>query len=258
MSVSTYLRQRASAAVLSTSEKASIATSIATLKIRLNAYFGADLSEHFTFGSYTRDTILPRAMDRASDIDYMVVWKAGGYQPQTYLDRLKKFVEYYYSRSEISQSNPTIRLELNHIMFELVPALRSASGYGYQIPSGTQAWQSTDPNDFNSTLAAKNASERYLLKPAIRLAKYWNAKNGYVYDSYLFERLIVGFVFWNCSSERDYLFTIFDKLSVPTGTLWQKNAVERAKRIVAEVRSLEASGYPATAEVEVKKLVPDS
>jgi hypothetical protein len=63
-------------------------------------------------------------MDEKSDIDYMVVFSDRDYQPQTYLDRLRRFTEYYYQKSEIKQSHPTIQLELNHIRFELVPAVK--------------------------------------------------------------------------------------------------------------------------------------
>ncbi len=89
MSVITYLDKRASDAVLSSGEQSSINTSINTLKSRLTTYFGSGLSDQFRFGSSTRGTILPRAMDEHSDIDYMVVFAEGGYSPQTYLDRLK-------------------------------------------------------------------------------------------------------------------------------------------------------------------------
>jgi hypothetical protein len=46
-------------------------------------------------------------MDYHSDIDYMVVLKEDGSVPQTYLDRIKRFAERYYNRSEIKQSNPS-------------------------------------------------------------------------------------------------------------------------------------------------------
>lgn len=134
MSVNTHLTDLASNLVLSDSEKSSISASITTLESRLDAYFGSNITERFQFGSNTRGTILPRKADSNSDIDYMVVFDTsdGQKKPQAYLDRLKKFSETKYSTSEISQSNPTIVLSLNHTKFELVPALNN---YGYQIPS---------------------------------------------------------------------------------------------------------------------------
>lgn len=254
MSVLSHLTTRSSAAVLSQAEKNSIGTSITTLKSRLDAYFGTNVSSHFLFGSYTRDTILPRSMDQFSDIDYMVVFAEGGYKPQTYLDRLKRFVENKYATSEISQENPTIVLELNHIRFELVPALKS--GWAYKIPNGPNEWQDTNPNDVNKALTDANQKANYCLKPVIRLAKYWNANSGYVFDSYGFEKWIVGQWFIMCNNQRDYLLDVFDKLGVPTDTAWRKERVERAKAIVKQVRALEGQGNQAAAETEIKKLIP--
>jgi predicted nucleotidyltransferase len=109
MSVLSYLQKRASDAVLSSAETGSIATSIATLQKRLDAWFRDSVTERFQFGSSTRGTILPRKMDALSDIDYMVVFADGGYTPQTYLDRLKRFAEAYYSSSEILQAGDPLR-----------------------------------------------------------------------------------------------------------------------------------------------------
>jgi hypothetical protein len=212
MSVLSYLQKRASDGVLSGDEKTSINTSIATLKARLGYHFPTGLKEHFRFGSSTRDTILPRSMDEHSDIDYMIVFSEGGYTPQTYLDRLRRFVDTYYSTSEVKQSSPTIVLQLNHIKFDLVPALAEAWS-GYQIPNGSGSWQSTNPNDFNQSLEAANKANLYLIKPTIRLAKFWNAQNGYVYDSYLFEKWIMNQSYSGDYNQSGYLFKVFDSLS---------------------------------------------
>jgi len=256
MSVLSYLQKRASDAVLSTAETTSIATSIATLQKRLDSWFADEVTEHFQFGSSTRGTILPRKMDGLSDIDYMVVFADGGYTPQTYLDRLKRFAEAYYSSSEIRQSSPTIKLELNHIMFELVPATKNVFG-GYSIPNGGGGWQSTNPNDFNASLTQKNNACGYLIKPTIRLAKFWNASAGYVFESYTFEKTMVEKYYFLCSNQKDYLFAVFDGLSATTGVQWRNSQITRAKDIVAKVRDFERQDMPYSAEVEVKKLIPE-
>jgi Second Messenger Oligonucleotide or Dinucleotide Synthetase domain len=256
MTVNTYLANRASNAVLSVGEQDSINRSIATLQSRLNSYFGTNLTGHFRFGSSTRGTILPRRMDADSDIDYMVVFAEGGYTPQTYLNRLKKFVDTYYASSEVKQSSPTIVLELNHIKFDLVPALTNVWG-GYKIPDGPNEWRTTNPNDFNASLTAKNTSNHSLIKPTIRLMKFWNACSGGIFDSYGLEKWIVDQSYIFISLQRDYLFSTFDKLPTPTDTQWRKDKVERAKKIVSDTRGLESGGYPASAEMEIKKLIPE-
>ena len=255
MSVITYLQGRASAAVLSSTEESSITTSISTLKSRLSSHFGTGVSEQFRFGSSTRGTILPRSLDEHSDIDYMVVFPDSGYTPQTYLDRLKRFAELYYSSSDIQQSSPSVVLQLNHIKFDLVPALKQPF-WAYKIPKGPGGWQDTNPNDFNATLTAKNTAELYMIKPAIRLAKFWNASNGYIYDSYLLEKYVVDLTYYGVVNLRDYLFTIFDHLSLSYDQpQWRKDKLARAKETIAKVRQLERDDMPHSAEAEIKKLI---
>lgn len=257
MSVITYLQRRASAAVLSGDEETSINTSISTIKTRLTSHFGSGLSDQFRFGSSTRGTILPRSMDEHSDIDYMVVFSEGGYTPQTYLDRLKRFAETYYASSDIKQSSPSVVLQLNHIKFDLVPALKQKYS-GYRIPNGPSAWQDTNPNDFNATLIAKNTAELSMIKPTIRLVKYWNAYNDYIFDSYGLEKFIVGLSFFGVSNLREYVFTVFDNFTLSYDQpQWRKDKLARAKEIVAEVRKLERDEMPVTAEIAVKKLIPE-
>jgi len=255
MSVISYLDARASGAVLPADEQSSINTSIATIKSRLNSYFGTALSEHLRFGSSTRGTILPRRMDQHSDIDYMVVFAQGGATPQTYLDRLRRFAERHYSTSDIKQSSPSLLLQLNHIKFDLVPLW----GTTYQIPDGPSTWQSTSPNDFNGQLESLNQQELYKIKPMIRLLKYWSAEAGYVFDAYALEKFVLGLSYSVATNIRDYLFTAIDNLYLGSEQAqWRKDKLTRAKDIVAEVRSLERDGYPNLAEAEVKKLIPEA
>jgi hypothetical protein len=261
MSVLSYLNKRAGEAVLSQEETKSINTSISTLQARLDGYFtraGDGLSKHFRFGSSTRATILPRSIDSHSDIDYMIVFEKSGFVPQTYLDRLKKFAEGRYASSDIKQSSPTVVLELNHIKFDLVPAL-AEFGSSYKIPDGSQKWRSTNPNDFNMALEQANKDNAYLLKPTIRLAKIWNAQNGYVFDSYLFEKWIKDrmqpslFI----TNQTQYLFKVFDGLTGNTDAQWRNDKIKYAKELVEEVRDWEKNGMAENAERTIKRLIKE-
>ena len=257
MSVLSYLEKRASEAVLSDIEKAGITTSITTLSSRLDSYFTrADdgLKTKFRFGSSVRLTNLPRILDAHSDIDYMIVFEKGGFKPQTYLDRLKRFAEERYSSSDIKQSSPTVVLELNHIKFDLVPALFQW-GTTYTIPSGANEWQYTDPSDFNASLDLKNGSELYKIKPTIRLAKIWNAANDYVFDSFQFEKWIKDLSFSSCINQKQYLYQVFKLLVANTGVQWRNDRINRAKEIIANTEKYELDEMPYTAEKEIKKLI---
>lgn len=259
MTVSTHLTTLASSLVLSDDEKVSISRSITTLSSRLDAYLGSNITEHFQFGSNTRGTILPRKADSNSDIDYMVVFdtSSGQKKPQTYLDRLKKFAETKYSTSEISQSSPTIVLSLNHIKFELVPAINS---YGYQIPSPALSWSewtSTDPSGANQAIQDKNKAENYQIKPLVRLIKYWNATQGHLFTSFSLEQYIVGKYFWSCTTLRDYFYAFWNDFDCSSESAqYVKDKVARAKKYATQAKQYEDDGMPVLAESEIKKIVP--
>ena len=101
MSVNSYLADLSSTLVLSQDEQNKISTSIANLNSKLKSYFQKEISEQFKFGSMIRGTILPRKADEGSDVDYMIVFGSSTekLKPQTYLNKLKTFVEKSYSSS---------------------------------------------------------------------------------------------------------------------------------------------------------------
>ncbi|MEW8333833.1 MAG: nucleotidyltransferase [Candidatus Thiodiazotropha sp.] len=264
MSVNSYLTSLANAAIIRDQEQGSIRRSVATLQARLNHYFEADISQQVVFGSYSRGTILPRSMDANSDVDYMVVFTDNSSRPQTYLNRLRRFVGQYYSRSEISQSNPTIVLSLNHIRFELVPAINSWFS-SLQIPakaSEFQDWMDTDPNGFNQELVNANQTHSNLIKPLVRVMKYWNAKSRYPFESYSLEQDVVrhGFGFFGFLSSRqlqDYFYDYIEEMDAGLfAPKWKQDAVSRAQQIAADARSKERQGYTSAAESAIKRLLP--
>ncbi|PWB43126.1 MAG: nucleotidyltransferase [Rhodocyclales bacterium] len=255
MSVLSFLTDTASNAVLSSTEQSSITTSISTLQTRIGLHFASGvIKQHFRFGSSTRGTILSRSMDERSDIDYMIVFSENNGTPQTYLNRLKAFVEKYYSSSEIYQSSPTIVLELNHIKFDLVPATLTWLGE-LQIPNSSGGWMTTNPNDFNATLEAKNKEHKSLIKPTIRLFKYWNATAGFPFESFAMEKWVCGLSFFWLTNQKDYFFAVIDNLSTSMSySQWVNNEITRAKNIVTNVRQYDKDEKPVTAESEIKKL----
>lgn len=260
MSVQSYLENLANQLIIRDDEKLKINTSVSTIKSRIEAYFGNNISDHFAFGSYTRGTMLTRSADMHSDVDYMVIFKnPNNLKPQTLLNHLRLFAEAHYGRSEIKQSHPTMVLELRHIKFELVPAQVDWFG-NISIPSPSSSytdWMGTSPNAFNQKLTNKNSTHKNYIKPLVRLMKYWNCKNNYHLSSYNLENSITDQSFFWATNFKQYVYSAVDALSYN----WfspqdKKDRVDRAKRIVAETKRLEATGYPIAAEIEIKKLFP--
>ena len=256
MSVNTYLQGLGSSLVLSSSERSSISISVDTIKSRLTSYFGSSVTEKKLYGSYVRETILPRKADEKSDVDLMVVFSNPyGYQPQTFLNKLKEFAEYYYSRSEIYQSSPTIVLELNHIKFELTPAY---GNYGmYYIPKSSSEWMYTDPDGFYSKLTECNKNNSYKIKPIVRILKHWNIQKNYRdIASFELERKIAKelmYAYFSCTSYTDYLKYALEKIKYSTNY----TRVNKALDCIAEALRLEADGYPYSAESKIKEAFPE-
>ncbi len=257
MSVNSYLVNLASELVLSGDDLSGITRSISTLQTHIDSHFSKTVSLHFKFGSSTRGTMLPRKADSNSDIDYMIVFDNDDItlKPQTYLDRIRRFVEYYYTSSEIKQSSPVIVLELNHIKFDLVPAIGS-----FQIPSpGTyyNDWIDTFPNTFNTTLTNANTLNNNQIKPLARLVKYWNASRGHVFSSFSLEEHIVGLDYYGCSSLSSYFYSYWPYLDF-SGTPSQSNRekLTKAQETVARIKNLEIIGQGQDAEYELTKFLP--
>lgn len=264
MTINSYLTSLANHAIPRDDEKVSVQRSITALQTRLTNHFGPQIGQHFVFGSYSRGTILPRSMDPQSDVDYMVVFADTELQPQSYLDRLRRFTEIRYARSEVGQSRPTVVLELNHIRFELVPAVRNWLS-GLQIPgkgSGYQSWQDTDPIGFNQTLSSANQANGNLIKPLVRVMKYWNATAKYPYESYALEQHIAGqgYGFFGLLTSRqlaDCFFQAVDSLDAGwSAPQWKQEAVSRLKQIASLAQSQERSGNSIQAEATIRRLMP--
>ncbi len=288
MSVNGLLARIADAAIMRDDEKASVARSVETLKGRIKAHFAGQVADCFVFGSYSRGTNLTRAMDENSDVDVMVVFSDGSSQPQTYLDRLRRFAQACYSTSEIEQSSPTIVLSLNHIRFELVPAINNWGSLKIPAKASDLAnWQETDPHGFTEKLTAANKARNSLIKPLARVMKYWNARAGHPFESYALEKVVVeqdysnislarsflGDLFmpererayWNWTAPpvrspqlRDYFYAVVKDLTLGWwAAQWRKDAISRLQTAVSKAKEWDVSGrYDTSADDELKWVLP--
>lgn len=254
MSVLTHLQNTVSAIKIAEWERTSIDTSIRTLSTKLNNHFN-NLNSKFVFGSYDRRTILRRSKDPNSDVDYMVVFNDGSsYQPQTLMTRLRTFAEANYTRNEITQSSPTIVIELSSIKFELVPAYVSWGTYYIPAPASSYTnWISSNPSGMKTELDSKHSSNNYLIKDLVQLLKYWNVKNGKVYSSYEIERYVIDKWFFSCTNLKDYFYSAVEGLSSYGKSIYNTSKVTRLKGVVAQTKLYESNGMPSSAEIEIQK-----
>ncbi len=258
MSVNSYLNDLAQRAIVRDNEKNKIQVSIDTIFQRLQQFDENDefsitprnqIEKYFIFGSYKRKTIISRQFDENSDIDIIVIFgkKFEGFlsfeprnnypkKPRDYLDYLKEFAESKYPNSICKQSFPAVVLELNHIKFDLVPAIIDDFG-DYKIPNKQNwyqtkvlDWITTNPNDLDDALVNNQT-----LRRLVRVAKIWNAKQGYIYESYELEKWIVGQYFYGDLENHFYRFCELLPINYNLSQE-KKNQIQRLKDLVRKVQ----------------------
>ena len=193
-------------------ERVDIDKKVQNLKTNINSYFENGVSDILIFGSYKRDTILPRKFDESSDIDILVIFNQADkeFTPETYRNQLRRFADYKYSTTKVVKDHPSVVLEMSSIKFDLVPCriYKGFLNHTYQIPSKSETWMDTDPKGFNETLTAANNRYDSLVKPLIRLFKRWNAYNNYPYATFELEGYIADMNFSNDNYETGFLYAI--------------------------------------------------
>lgn len=197
-------------------EREHIDNSLNHLQVVLKNKLSNEIKNFLIFGSYTRNTILPRQYDSCSDVDLMVVFN-GTLSPETYRTKIRDVIESAYPNSISKKDFPAVKLELNHIQFDLVPAYYSEDWLGYShchIPDKKNSWQETTPNDINKPLQEKNQScGNNIIRNTIRLCKHWNANAERPFESYLMEKQIINLSYWNANDTYSRFYNVMKNIA---------------------------------------------
>ena len=236
MSVNGYLNDLAQRAIVRDNEKNKIQVSIKTILGKLDNHFSDEIEKISRYGSHKRSTNLSRKFDNNPDVDIMIIFKDNTKKPQTYLNYLKSFAESKYPKSLCRQSFPAVVLELNHIKFDLVPAIIDDFG-DYKIPNKqgwyqaqVSDWITTNPNDLNKALVNNQT-----LRRLVRVAKIWNAKQGNIYESYELEKWIVQQYFYGDLSLSEYFYRFCNLLPINYNLSQEnKNKIQRLKYLAVK------------------------
>ncbi|MEL7124295.1 MAG: nucleotidyltransferase domain-containing protein [Bacteroidota bacterium] len=217
ISINSHLRNLASELFISyrSVERSQINTSVETIISRLYSYFGDQVQNIELFGSYSRDTILPRKYDSRSDVDILIVFDTESYTERavsTYRNYLSNFANHWYSSSVSKKDFPTIVLELQRIKFDLVPAIEKYNFWGEAqlfIPDNSYGWMKTDPFSFSEELREANTTFNSIVKPIVRLLKYWNCSAAdYAFPSFILEQIIAEMDFSGDDLQSGFFYAI--------------------------------------------------
>jgi len=214
-------------------ERARIKSSLEQLEKVLKNKLG--IRTIIRFGSFTRNTILPRRYDKNSDIDLLLIFD-GNYTPETYRNRIIKVLNIAYPNSLSKKDFPAVKLELNHIKFDIVPSIVETNFLGtmkYYIPDKNNYWMITYPNDINQDLSDKNQSYGdNIIRQVIRLCKHWNANAGYPLSSYLMEKKIINLWYWGNENTYERFLKTLNSIA---------GHIPNVKRAINKIRDNEGS-----------------
>lgn len=195
-----YLENLGSQLVVDGKEKQQIRNEIRKLLMRFHSWEDYEkVKEIKLFGSYQRDTILPRSIDHDSDVDVMVIFKdAFRTSKETYYDLLLEFVRHNY-KEQILKDEPSIVLNLSGIKIELTPGVEKGASINLQIPTVNNQfldWTWTDPFDLIKAVDFYDRLHDGKLRPLIRLFKLWNVNTGHYYPSFKLEHYLSHLAFF--------------------------------------------------------------
>ena len=261
ISVNRYLTKLASEYLISygSSEKSKIDISVEALKKGIISSFGSNLLEVKTFGSYDRGTMLPRRIDSNSDVDIMIVFDHDKLNllPESYRQKLIRYADSSYLRSDTKLDFPTARIDLTHVTLDLVPAIKNNFRNTYQIPDRANQWMDTDPNGFTDSLESINSKNGSVVKPVIRLLKAWNSTNGYPFESFQLEKIIAGKLFWSNILEQDFFSAVENNLSLSNlDTQIAKNKLSVLKNAIGYVKTYLVRDDETSAKLWLDRVLP--
>lgn len=145
---------------------------------------GLRITGHYLSGSYARDTAI-RPLDDV-DVIFMIdpaKWPnslemliSGRPSPDAVLTSFASAIRYRYPVSSVYGQRRSVRLELNHLDIDVVPAINADNqGNTIWIPDrDADRWIKSSPKKHSENAANVNKNQNGLFKPIVKLLKYWN------------------------------------------------------------------------------------
>lgn len=154
-------------------------------EILATGQMGKRIVESYLSGSYPRDT----AIQPLEDVDVIFViapdeWLtnpfdrlfSGRPEPETVLKSFLNAIRYRYQDSSLRLQKKSVRLRLNHLDIDVVPAIERGKNDGsILIPDREKDdWIVTAPKKHSEIASVINQQQGGRFKPLVKLLKYWN------------------------------------------------------------------------------------
>lgn len=145
--------------------------------------FGSRILDSYLSGSYARDT----AISPIDDVDIVVVIDPEGWprrlwnghpDPDRILQSFARAIRYRYPLSKVYVQRRSVRLNLNHLDIDVVPAIEMAGSRNrVEIPDAdSDRWIVSAPRAHAAIASSINRARGGRFKPLVKLLKWWNSQ----------------------------------------------------------------------------------
>lgn len=171
--LSEHLRQLGRVLRLPESDEVDITNIHTNLQKKVSEHFTSAI-DHYLFGSFSINCLLPLDIDPAGDIDYLIVFPASrAATPLQLLNKIHSFCRLKLRGFSAQPNHPTILASGKVINLDLVPAIRTDS-HSLLIPKNTSEWTESNPLK-NAHFYRDPTSD---ISRCFRLFKYINVMTG--------------------------------------------------------------------------------
>lgn len=198
------------------------------LESGLNRKWKKAIEEIITFGSYSRNTLLPRKYDPVTDIDLLVVITKK-YRleyirntPMFFRKMLLNHLISLYPNETVREDFPAVRLELDFLIFDITPSLFEYEGNStkkkYSIPNHDLKWEPISRDNLKKEISEKNKElGNNIVRNIIRLCKHFNAAWQYPFKSFSLENKILRSSFLPGANLYDTFINILGQINTNSG-----------------------------------------
>ncbi len=233
-----------------------IEKNIDSIKQKIWGIFQDDLYEIKVFGSFGHDLFI--AQDKEAALDILVVFKSKELNIPSILTQIKNCSEEYFTGSNIITRQRSITIEIENLKFDIVPAIFVTKD-AVKIPApGIRElkWILSKPSLIQDNINLKDNTNKGLIKPLIRIMKYWNTLHLKPFASYELEMQIANKEYDRNGTLRDYFYDAALSLKDIVKTEKQKVFVSEIKERIRRLRVLESYNIPEYIEVELSIILP--
>ncbi len=233
-SLQQYTKELAYAIVPQPLERAAIENFFATVVEALMNHFRFNIERCIPIGEFARETVLRHTIDKKTSIQLMILFQNDEYYENFSLMRqeMEQCISSSFSLSEDEVKH--LRIPMKFGAIQLVPSIVVDSDLGSNLFISSlkhDKWIQSNPLEFDEKINNKNNETSFLLKPIIRLLKYWNCTHGRYFSTETIELFAANRIS-NSDSLHTELLRILEQLPV----LLKENV--QSIRVLQEVQEL--------------------